>query len=145
MAKSVIGIIMNGVTGRMGANQHLARSIVPIREQGGIDAGDGEKLYPEPFLIGRSQSKLEALAAEFGISRFSTSLDEALADPEYSIYFDAQTTAAREASVRRAILAGKRRSTAPSLSPGSPANARSKRASFRTNCSCPASASSRAW
>jgi predicted dehydrogenase len=107
MAKRVIGIIMNGVTGRMGASQHLARSIVPIREQGGIDIGGGEKLYPEPFLIGRSHSKLEALAAEFGISRFSTSLDEALADPEYSIYFDAQTTAAREGSVRRAILAGK--------------------------------------
>ena len=31
-----IGIIMNGVTGRMGTNQHLMRSIVAIREQGGV-------------------------------------------------------------------------------------------------------------
>ncbi len=107
MAKRPIGIILNGVTGRMGANQHLERSIAAIREQDGVALPDGDRAYPVPVLLGRSRARLQALADRFGIERISTSLDECLADPELPIYFDAQTTAAREASVRAAILAGK--------------------------------------
>jgi predicted dehydrogenase len=107
MAKRTIGIILNGVTGRMGANQHLARSIVPIREAGGLPLDNGDILYPEPVLLGRSLDKLQALADRYGIGRVSTDLNDCLADPFYSIYFDAQSTSRRVASVRAAILAGK--------------------------------------
>ncbi len=107
MGQRVVGIIMNGVTGRMGKNQHLIRSIVAIREQGGIPVSDGEVIWPEPLLVGRSEAKLAALAAELGLERWSTDLDAALADPQYEIYFDAQLTSARPAAVEKAIAAGK--------------------------------------
>jgi len=107
MAKKNIGIILNGVTGRMGTNQHLVRSILAIQSQGGVALPDGTMLWPDPVLLGRNESKLRELAAEHGISRFSTSLDECLADPANSIYFDAQTTQRRAQSVRAAIEAGK--------------------------------------
>ena len=107
MGQRVVGIIMNGVTGRMGKNQHLIRSILAIREQGGIPIGDGEVIWPEPLLVGRSEAKLAALAAELGLERWSTDLDAALADPQYEIYFDAQLTSARPAAVEKAIAAGK--------------------------------------
>ena len=108
MAKRPIGIILNGVTGRMGANQHLERSIVAIREQGGVALPNGgDTIYPVPVLLGRSHERLRALADRFGIERISTSLDECLSDPDLPIYFDAQTTGARVASVRAAIQAGK--------------------------------------
>jgi predicted dehydrogenase len=102
-----IGIIMNGVTGRMGTNQHLIRSIVAIRKQGGVVLPDGETLMPEPVLVGRSARKLKALAEAHGIERWSTNLAECLADPFFQIYFDAQTTAHRAVSVKAAIAAGK--------------------------------------
>ncbi len=98
---------MNGVTGRMGTNQHLVRSILAIREQGGVLLPDGTRLWPDPILVGRNQSKLSELAAEHGISRFSTDLAACLADPANSIYFDAQTTSQRATALRSAILAGK--------------------------------------
>jgi predicted dehydrogenase len=98
---------MNGVTGRMGTNQHLVRSILAIREQGGLLMPDGTRLWPDPILVGRNQAKLRELAAEHGISRFSTDLAACLADPANSIYFDAQTTSQRATAVRAAILAGK--------------------------------------
>jgi predicted dehydrogenase len=107
MTRRKIGIILNGVTGRMGANQHLARSIAAIRQEGGIDLGNGEMLYPDPVLLGRSKDKLLALGERFGIERISTSLDECLANASDTIYFDAQTTGARVEAVRTAILAGK--------------------------------------
>jgi len=107
VGQRVVGIIMNGVTGRMGKNQHLIRSIVAIREQGGIPVSDGEVIWPEPLLVGRSEAKLAALAAELGLERWSTDLDAALADPQYEIYFDAQLTSARPAAVEKAIAAGK--------------------------------------
>lgn len=107
MAKRIIGIILNGVTGRMGTHQHLARSIVAIREQNGVALPDGDTIYPVPVLLGRSHERLRALADRFGIERISTNLDECLADPDLPIYFDAQTTGARVESVRAAILAGK--------------------------------------
>jgi predicted dehydrogenase len=102
-----VGIVMNGVTGRMGRNQHLIRSILAIREQGGLPIGDGEVVWPEPLLVGRSEERLRALADECGLERWSTDLDAALADPDYPIYFDAQLTALRAPAVRAAIEAGK--------------------------------------
>jgi len=102
-----IGIIMNGVTGRMGTNQHLERSIVAIREQGGVLLRDGRRVLPDPVLLGRNAQKLEALARKYGIERFSTNLAECLADKRNVIYFDAQATTLRTAGVRAAIAAGK--------------------------------------
>jgi predicted dehydrogenase len=107
VGQRVVGIIMNGVTGRMGMNQHLIRSILAIREQGGLDIGGGDVIWPEPLLVGRSEAKLAALAAEHGLERWSTDLDAALADPQQEIYFDAQLTSARPAAVEKAIAAGK--------------------------------------
>jgi predicted dehydrogenase len=102
-----IGIIMNGVTGRMGTNQHLLRSLVALREQGGILLPDGERLIPEPLLLGRNENKLRELSARAGGVAFSTDLDAALADSSYPIYFDAQLTQLRGPAVLRAIAAGK--------------------------------------
>ncbi|MGA3201951.1 MAG: Gfo/Idh/MocA family oxidoreductase [Bryobacteraceae bacterium] len=102
-----VGIIMNGVTGRMGLNQHLARSIYAIIQQGGVKISDDEIIMPKPLLCGRSSAKLEAISRTYGHLRWSTDLDAALSDPEYSIYFDAQTTDRRADAVRKAIAAGK--------------------------------------
>jgi len=107
MAIQPIGMIMNGVTGRMGGNQHLIRSIVAIRRQGGVALPDGDVLFPDPILLGRSEHKLRALAEAHGIERWSTDLDQCLANPRDTIYFDAQTTTRRAASIRAAIAAGK--------------------------------------
>jgi predicted dehydrogenase len=106
-ATRTIGVVMNGVTGRMGTNQHLVRSILAIRRQGGLALSDGSRIVPEPLLVGRSEHKLRALAAEHEIERWTTNLDEALAEPDHSIYFDAQATAVRPAAVEMAIAAGK--------------------------------------
>jgi len=102
-----IGIIMNGVTGRMGLNQHLRRSIQAIVAQGGLGTGDGSTILPRPLLVGRNPAKLEAIARECGGAPWTTDLDQALGDPAYAIYFDAQTTDRRAASVKKAIAAGK--------------------------------------
>jgi predicted dehydrogenase len=102
-----VGIIMNGVTGRMGLNQHLRRSIHAIREQGGVKLSDSETILPNPILVGRSRAKLEAIANEFGGLPWTTDLSAALADPAYSVYFDAQTTERRAEAVKAAIAAGK--------------------------------------
>jgi predicted dehydrogenase len=101
-----VGVIMNGVTGRMGANQHLLRSIVPILRQGGVPAGD-TLILPEPLLVGRNSSKLEAAARAAGLARWTTDLDGPLSDPKMSVYFDAQATRLRAPAVKRAIAAGK--------------------------------------
>ena len=102
-----IGIIMNGVTGRMGLNQHLRRSIYVIIQQGGVRISDKERIMPKPLLVGRNAVKLAAISQECGGLPYVTDLDEALAKPEYSIYFDAQTTDRRADAVRRAVAAGK--------------------------------------
>jgi predicted dehydrogenase len=102
-----VGIIMNGVTGRMGANQHLERSVLAIIAQGGVKISDSETIVPRPILVGRNAAKLEALAREHGGLPWTTDLDAALDDAQYSIYFDAQTTDARAESVRKAIARGK--------------------------------------
>ena len=102
-----VGIIMNGVTGRMGVNQHLRRSILEIMAQGGVKISDSETIVPRPLLVGRNAAKLEALADESGGLPWTTDLAVALEDPAYSIYFDAQTTDRRVDAVRQAIAAGK--------------------------------------
>ena len=102
-----IGIIMNGVTGRMGTNQHLDRSIAAIRKQGGLELRDKSIVMPDPILVGRNAAKLEKLASEWGIERWSTNLAECLADDANTIYFDAQSTLLRAESVKAAIKAGK--------------------------------------
>lgn len=107
MKKHSIGIIMNGVTGRMGTNQHYIRSILAIRKQGGVKISDSEVLWPEPVLVGRSEAKLAKLAAMDDGVRWTTDLDKELANPANTIYFDAQTTGRRSAAVKKAIAAGK--------------------------------------
>ena len=103
-----IGVIMNGVTGRMGTNQHLLRSVAAIVKQGGIRVGDGEVILPRPVLVGRSENKLRELAARSDVgARYTTNLDEALADEANQVYFDAQLTNLRAPAVTRAIEAGK--------------------------------------
>jgi len=102
-----VGVIMNGVTGRMGTNQHLIRSIVAIRNQGGVPLPDGDTIVPDPILVGRNAKKLEALAEAHGGLRWTTDLDKALANPDDTIYFDSQTTNLRADGVRAAIKAGK--------------------------------------
>jgi predicted dehydrogenase len=102
-----VGIVMNGVTGRMGLNQHLRRSIYAIMQQGGVPLGPGEAIMPRPLLVGRNAAKLTAISDEFGGLPWSTDLDSALRNPDYSIYFDAQTTDRRAADVRKAIARGK--------------------------------------
>ena len=102
-----IGIIMNGVTGRMGTNQHLMRSIRAICDQGGISNDRGEMIMPEPVLVGRNLEKLEKLAERSGFHNIATDLDKVLEDSRYMIYFDAQTTDRRVDAVKMAIAAGK--------------------------------------
>lgn len=107
MSTERIGIIMNGVTGRMGTNQHLVRSILAIREQGGVELADGTRLMPDPILTGRNEEKLKALAEEHGVEKYTTDLDSVLQDDDYPIFFDASGTPYRIAFLERAIAAGK--------------------------------------
>jgi len=107
MTTHKVGIIMNGVTGRMGTNQHLIRSIKAIIDQGGVRLSDSERILPDPILVGRSEAKLAALAARAGISRYTTDLDAALADEGNQIYFDATLTGQRPYGIRKAIAAHK--------------------------------------
>jgi predicted dehydrogenase len=102
-----IGIIMHGVTGRMGLNQHLVRSVLAIRQQGGVLLSDGRRVMPDPILVGRDAARIEALAARLGVARWTVDLDAALADPDDTVFFDAATTRLRPALLRRAIDAGK--------------------------------------
>ena len=107
MAERRLGIIMNGVTGRMGTNQHLVRSVLAIRDAGGVVLRDGSKIVPDPVLVGRYPEKLSALAQAHGIERTATDLDRALASKADAIYFDAVTTDLRKANIEKAIAAGK--------------------------------------
>lgn len=107
MATHSIGIIMHGVTGRMGKNQHLIRSIVAIRQQGGVALANGDRLMPDPILVGRNEDKIAALARRYQIDRWTTDLAQALDNPQDTIFFDAATTQARPALLKQAIAAGK--------------------------------------
>ncbi len=107
MTRKVINVAVNGVTGRMGYRQHLVRSLLSIREQGGIPLPDGTVIYPEPILVGRSEDRLRAIAERHGLDRWCTNLDEVLSDPTLDVYFDTQVTSAREPALVKAIAAGK--------------------------------------
>jgi predicted dehydrogenase len=107
MATQRIGIVMHGVTGRMGMNQHLIRSILAIRADGGLPLQNGDILVPEPLIVGRNARKMEALAKAHGLERWSTDLDAALADDAYPIFFDAGTTQMRASLLTKAIEAGR--------------------------------------
>ncbi|MEU9980199.1 Gfo/Idh/MocA family oxidoreductase [Streptomyces sp. NPDC050856] len=107
MTRRTVRIAMNGVTGRMGHRQHLVRSLLAIREQGGLDLGDGEVLWPEPVLVGRRERALREIAERHGLTEWTTDLDAVLADDRTDIYFDAQVTSARAAALGGAIAAGK--------------------------------------
>jgi predicted dehydrogenase len=107
MKQNTIGIIMNGVTGRMGTNQHLLRSIAEIIKQGGVKVGPDETIVPDPVLVGRDKNKLEKLCALSGVKKMTTNLDEALADANNKIYFDSQVTGRRADGIRQAVRAGK--------------------------------------
>ncbi|MEJ2374452.1 MAG: Gfo/Idh/MocA family oxidoreductase [Pseudolabrys sp.] len=102
-----LGIIMNGVTGRMGTNQHLMRSIVAIRQQGGVVIANGDRVMPDPILVGRNAAKLAALAKRAGVERWTTDLAKALANTEDELFFDAATTQMRPGLLEQAIAAGK--------------------------------------
>jgi predicted dehydrogenase len=107
MKEHTIGIIMNGVTGRMGTNQHLMRSVAEIIKQGGVKLNSGETIMPDPVLVGRDENKLKKLCKMSGVNKMSTDLDQVLADPHNIIYFDAQTTGRRAEGIRKAVNAGK--------------------------------------
>src|SRR5437762_1833880 len=107
MAQHRLGIIMNGVTGRMGTHQHLIRSIVAIRAQGGVALRNGDTVMPDPILVGRNEAKLAQLAKAHGIARWTTDLNAALKSREDTLFFDAATTKLRAKLLRRAIAAGK--------------------------------------
>ena len=107
MATHRLGIIMHGVTGRMGLNQHLIRSIVAIRDQGGVTLPNSDRVMPDPILVGRNAERVAALAREHGIARHTTDLDMALANPDDTLFFDAATTQMRAELITRAIEAGK--------------------------------------
>jgi predicted dehydrogenase len=107
MRERKAGIIMNGATGRMGLNQHLIRSILALRAQGGVSLDDGSVLIPDPILVGRNEEKLKAIAAAHGLTRWSTDLAQCLKNPDDAIYFDSGSTGIREQNVLQAITAGK--------------------------------------
>ncbi len=107
MTAKKLGIIMHGVTGRMGMNQHLVRSILALRDSGGVPLADGSRVIPDPLLVGRNETKLAALAKAHNIRRWTTDLDAALSEPDFGVFFDAAATLMRAELLRRAIAAGK--------------------------------------
>ena len=106
-ARIPIGIVMNGVTGRMGYHQHLVRSLLAIRDAGGVPLRDGSVLAPELVLVGRNEAKLRDVASRHGLADWTTDLGAALARTDMQIYFDAQVTGEREKAIGLAIEAGK--------------------------------------
>ncbi len=107
MAVRRLGLIMHGITGRMGLNQHLVRSILAIREQGGVALPNGDRVMPDPILVGRNAEKVEAIARRHGITRTSTDLSAVLANPDDTVFFDAGSTQMRTELLQRAMAAGK--------------------------------------
>ena len=107
MTTQRLGVIMNGVTGRMGLNQHLIRSIIAIRNQGGVLLSNGDRIMPDPVLVGRDAAKVERLAKQVSLERWTTDLDRALSNRNDTVFFDAATTQARPGLLTKAINAGK--------------------------------------
>ena len=91
----------------MGTNQHLVRSVLAIRAQGGVKLANGDRVMPDPILIGRNADKTAGLARQYGVERWSTSLDKALANKDDELFFDAATTQMRPKLLEKAIRAGK--------------------------------------
>jgi predicted dehydrogenase len=118
MQRRTVGVVINGVTGRMGYRQHLVRSLLAIREQGGLPARDGSRIWPEPVLVGRNATRLEEIATRHGLTEWTTDLTAALARPDVEIYFDAQLTSLRDKAIRQAIDAGKHIYTEKPLAEG---------------------------
>src|ERR671911_2867014 len=106
MASRTARVVMNGVTGRMGYRQHLVRSVLAIRDEGGIARPDGSRLQVQPVLVGRNHAKLADIARAHDVAEFTTDLDTALADESASVYFDAQATGGRRGTILPAIAAG---------------------------------------
>ena len=104
---TTLRIAMNGITGRMGYRQHLVRSILAIRDQGGVELPDGSRVQVEPILIGRNAEKVAEIAARHQVSQWSTDLDAVLADESVDVYFDGQVTSRRVAALTAAMKAGK--------------------------------------
>ncbi len=107
MATHRLGLIMHGVTGRMGYNQHLVRSISAIRDQGGTLLPNGDRVMPDPILVGRNREKLAEIAQRHGISRLTTDLDAALGEAGGAVFFDSGSTQMRAGLLAKAIEAGK--------------------------------------
>jgi len=107
MASSALRIAMNGITGRMGYRQHLVRSILSIREAGGVELPDGTRVQVEPILVGRNADRVREIAARHGLEHWTTDVDAVITDPSVDIYFDAQVTSRRAAALTAAIKAGK--------------------------------------
>ncbi|WP_125107559.1 MULTISPECIES: Gfo/Idh/MocA family protein [Gulosibacter] len=107
MTQNTIGIIVNGATGRMGYRQHLVRSLLALRDEGGFPLSDGSRQPIELYLVARNEEKLREVAEKHGVEKYTTDLDEALADPDFPIYFDALVTQLRVPAIRKAIAAGK--------------------------------------
>src|SRR5260370_17654382 len=92
MAARTLGLIMNGVSGRMGVSQHLSRSVAAIRKQGGVAMSDGSRVMLDPVLVGRGADKVKALAERYGGLRWTTDLDAEIKNPKNDIFFDTATT-----------------------------------------------------
>lgn len=107
MTSRTLRIAMNGITGRMGYRQHLVRSILPIRDQGGVTLEDGTRLQVEPILVGRNADKVRELAELHGVEHWTTDADALIDDPTVDVYFDAQVTSRRYAALTAAMKAGK--------------------------------------
>src|SRR5436190_1444951 len=107
MATERLGIIIHGVTGRMGYKQHFVRSICAIRDQGGVLLANGDRVMPDPILLGRNAEKIAGIARKHGIARMTTDLDAALANTEDTVFFDAGSTQMRAGLLEKAIRAGK--------------------------------------
>ncbi|PPG43875.1 Gfo/Idh/MocA family protein [Pseudoclavibacter sp. RFBA6] len=107
MTTDKLGIIVNGATGRMGYRQHLVRSLLALRDEGGIPLSDGTRRPIELYLVARNEERLRELAAKHGIDKYTTDLDVALADDDFPVYFDALITRLRVPAIRKAIAAGK--------------------------------------
>jgi predicted dehydrogenase len=106
MSVRSLGIVIDGATGRLGTTQHL-KALLAIRGEGGLPLKNGDRLMPEPMLLGRNAEKLATLAASSGGLNYSTDRDACLADKAVAIYFDATATGGRPERLSAAIAAGK--------------------------------------
>ena len=105
--RRVVGVIMNGVTGRMGMNQHLIRSILAIRAQGGWRCRTASRSGPSRSSSGAASASSRRWPPSTGSSAGRPTSTPRSPTRSYEIYFDAQLTSARPPAVEAAIAAGK--------------------------------------